>query len=36
MEHLKGSSIAPALPTNITLEWEGLAGANTLAYYENL
>ncbi len=35
---MKGSSIgwAPVLPANIILGWKGLAGANTLAYYENL
>jgi hypothetical protein len=34
MEHLKGSSIglAPALPTNIRLDWKSLTGTNTLAY----
>jgi hypothetical protein len=25
----------PALPTNIRLDWKGLPGTNTLAYYEN-
>jgi len=25
-----------ALPTNIRLGWKGLAGTNTLAYYEHL
>ncbi len=38
LESMKGSSIgqAPSLPTNIRLGWEGLPGANTEAYYENL
>jgi hypothetical protein len=26
---------ALALPTNIRLEWKGLSGINSLAYYEN-
>ena len=25
-----------ALPTNIRLDWEGLPGTNTVAYYERL
>jgi hypothetical protein len=35
VEHMKGASLAPALPTNIRLGLKGLPGTNTLAYYGN-
>ncbi len=36
LEHQEVASLgkSPALPTNIRLDWRGLAGTNTLAYYE--
>ncbi len=36
VEHLKSAALgkALALPTNIRLDWKGLRGANTLAYYK--
>ncbi len=35
MEHLKGASISQALAllTSIRLDWKGLPGTSTLAYY---
>ncbi len=38
VENLKGASLwlAAALFTNIRLDWKGLPGTNTLAYYEHL
>jgi hypothetical protein len=33
VEHLKGRLLAS--PINIRLGWKGLAGTNSLAYYEN-
>ncbi len=39
MKHLSGAPLKGwllALPTNNRLGWNGLPGAKTLAYYENL
>ncbi len=37
VEYLKGASLgpSPALPANTRLNWKGLPGTNTLAYYGN-
>ncbi len=38
VKHLSGTLLEGrllVLPTNVRLDWKGLLGANTLAYYEN-